>query len=280
MEKTNNNDNNKWWINMKKVKFYSKIYLLILKQDIKTKLSYNKDFVISIVGILLTNIAGFVEFWVIFNNFPSIKGWSYYELIFMYAFSLLAITPSQCFFENNWNLINNVYSGDFIKYCLKPVNIFFYYISETFEIKGIAQFFMGIVLLVFSWMKLGIEFNILILIVFFINWITASIFMISIMTLASSTGFYFLNSDILMTLVFKFKDYARYPIPIYGSVLKFIFTFILPIGFLAYYPSLPLLRKNEISFVSYMAPFCALILLYFTYRIWMKGALSYDGTGN
>ena len=98
------------------LKFYLSIYRKILIQDLKSKMSYRADFVISTVGMIMTNLAGFVTFIVLFHNFPTINGWDLNHMLFLYGFSLIALTPVQCFFDNNWNLRAMVYSGDFIKY--------------------------------------------------------------------------------------------------------------------------------------------------------------------
>ena len=84
--------------------FYLRIYGKILAQDIKSKMSYRADFIISTVGMICTNIAGFISFWILFRNFPSVSGWGYYEMLFLYGFSLVSLTPVQCFFDNNWSL--------------------------------------------------------------------------------------------------------------------------------------------------------------------------------
>ena len=96
--------------------FYIRIYRKILAQDIKSKMSYRADFIISTLGMVLTNVAGFVSFWVLFRNFSTINGWNYYEMLFLYGFSLVSVTPVQCFFDNNWSLRIYVRDGDFIKY--------------------------------------------------------------------------------------------------------------------------------------------------------------------
>ena len=87
----------------KSLGFYLRIYFKILAQDLKSKMSYRADFIISTLGMIFTNLAGFVSFWVMFSNFPSIQGYSYYEILFLYGFSLVSITPAQCMFDNNWN---------------------------------------------------------------------------------------------------------------------------------------------------------------------------------
>ena len=49
--------------------YHAHIYKMILFQDIKSKMSYRADFIISTIGMLFTNIAGFVTFWILFLNF-------------------------------------------------------------------------------------------------------------------------------------------------------------------------------------------------------------------
>ena len=44
------------------LKFYLSIYRKILVQDLKSKMSYRADFIISTFGMIMTNIAGFVTF--------------------------------------------------------------------------------------------------------------------------------------------------------------------------------------------------------------------------
>ena len=42
--------------------FYLRIYRKILAQDLKSKMSYRADFIISTISMIFTNIAGFVIF--------------------------------------------------------------------------------------------------------------------------------------------------------------------------------------------------------------------------
>jgi ABC-type uncharacterized transport system permease subunit len=260
--------------------FYLKIYLKIQIQDIKSKMSYRADFIISMIGILFTNISGFLAFWITFQNFPSVMGWNYYEMLFLYGFSLLALTPVQLFFDNNWSLRYYVYSGDFIKYCFRPINLFFYYISEVFDIKGLAQLVFGSIMLTYSWNKIGLDMSVLLFIKLIIALITASLFMIALMNAAAATCFWFVRSGYIMVFFSKLKDYAKYPVTVYNPILRFIFSFIIPIAFIAYYPSLVFLRPNEIPILTYLSPLIGVLFFYLSYKIWMEGATSYTGTGS
>ena len=267
-------------MNKKGLRFYMRIYKKILAQDLKSKLSYRADFVISSIGMIFTNISAFITLWILFQNFPTVMGWNYHEMLFLYGFSLIALTPVQCFFDNNWSLRYYVFSGDFIKYCFRPINIFFYYISEVFDIKGVGQFLFGIGTLIYSWQKLQMGMSILIFLKLIIALVTASLFMVALMNVAAATCFWLIGTGYIMVTAFKFKDYAKYPITIFNTVFRFVFTFIIPIAFIAYYPSLVFLRPDEIPLLTWVSPLIGVLFFYISYKIWMKGANSYDGTGS
>ena len=158
------------------LKFYARMYRKILVQDLKSKMSYRADFVISTFGMIMTNLSGFVTFMILFHNFPEINGWDYHHMLFLYGFSLVALTPVQCFFDNNWNLRFMVQSGDFIKYCFRPVNVFFYFISEVFDVKGLGQLAFGIGTIVYAWIKIGIPVTPLVILKLIVFLLTASLF--------------------------------------------------------------------------------------------------------
>lgn len=263
----------------KSLGFYFRIYRKILAQDLKSKMSYRADFIISTIGMIFTNVAGFISFWILFQNFPSINGWGYYEMLFLYGFSLIALTPVQCFFDNNWNLRMRVYSGDFIKYCFRPINLFFYFQSEVFDIKGIGQFLFGLGTLIYSWNMLGLGFSALMLLKMIVFLISASLVMIALQNAAASACFWMQNSFFVLDFINKMKDYAKYPVTIFSSIFRFIFTFVIPIAFIAYYPSLVILRPDEVPLLSWLSPVVALVFFFLSYKLWMFGAMKYNGTG-
>lgn len=260
--------------------YYAHIYKMILLQDLKSRMSYRADFIISTIGMLFSNISGFVAFWILFHNFPNIVGWNYYEMLFLYGFSLLAVTPAQCLFENDWNLRRYLYTGDFIKYCFRPVNLFFYFISEVFDVKGLGQFFFGLGTVIYAWHQLAIPVTIVNVLGITVGVISASLFMIALQNFSAAAGFWLIGSTSIMMLTVKFRDYARYPVTIFNKVFRLVFTFLIPIGFMAYYPSLFVLRPDEASALTYLTPVLGVVFFWLSYKFWMKGANQYSGTGS
>ena len=260
--------------------FYLRIYGKILVQDLKSKMSYRADFFISTIGMIISNLTGFLSFMILFRNFSSINGWNVYEMLFLYGFSLVALTPVQCFFDNNWNLRFMVRSGDFIKYCFRPINIFFYFISEVFDVKGLGQLAFGIGTLVYAWGKLAIPVTPLVIVELVIFLFAASLFMIAIMNFAAATCFWIINSGYVMVIMFRFKDYAKYPASIFNGFFRILFTFVIPIAFIAYYPSLAVLRPENVPLLTWFSPLIGIVFFYLSYKFRMLGARKYEGTGS
>lgn len=265
---------------MERLRYYFKIYFMIISQDIKTKMQYRADFYISTVGMLATNISGLISFWILFKSIPNILGWNYYEVIFIYGFSLLALTPMQLFFDNVWNINSHVFTGDFIKYCFRPMDIFFYYVAEVFDMKGLSQMVMGMMILAFAWIKLGIAMSVFNVLLLILTLISASLVMIAIMVAGSSMAFYISNATSLMMFLFRFREFVKYPVTIFNPIFRFIFTFIVPIAFVSFYPSQMFLRPDEAGYMVWMSPLIGIVFFVLAYVLWSKGARQYSGTGS
>jgi ABC-2 type transport system permease protein len=110
--------------------------------------------------------------------------------------------------------------------------------------------------------------------------LTASLFMIALMNFAAATCFWIKGSGYVMVIMFRFKDFAKYPSSIFEGIFKIIFTFIIPIAFIAYYPSLVILRPDEIPVLSWLSPIVGIAFFVLSYKLWMFGAKKYNGTGS
>ena len=88
---------------------------------------------------------------------------------------------------------------------------------------GLGQLVFGIVMLSYSWHHLGIPVTPMIIVQLMFLLLTASLFMIAIMNAAAATCFWIMRSGYVMILMFRFKDYARYPASIFEGIFKIIF---------------------------------------------------------
>ncbi len=93
----------------------------------------------------------------------------------------------------------------------------------------------------------------------------------------TSAPFMFLSDSV-------FSTYANYPLSIFGSVLTWVFTFLIPLAFVAYLPATVLLdRTAELQLApafAYAAPLAGLIWIAVATRVFNSQLRNYQSAGN
>jgi len=265
---------------MKTLKHYLRIYFLIEAQYIKSKMQYRDDFLISSVGMFFSSLTTVGIFWVLFETIPNLAGWNFDQLIFIYAFYLLSTAPMQILFDHFWQLRFHVIQGTFLKYYFRPLNMMFYYTSEMFDIKGLTQLVLGIALFIYASNKLEIAWGLAQILLLLVTLASAALVVIAIMIIASCSTFWIYNSFPVMDLAWRLREYSPYPMTIFDGFFKVLFTYIIPIGFVAFYPSQIFLQPEMIAPAVYFSPLVGLGFFAIAYWVWTKGVNSYTGTGS
>ena len=83
----------------------------------------------------------------------------------------------------------------------------------------------------------------------------------------------------LIAGVWQTNEFAKYPLDIYNSVIRKVFTWIIPYGLISFYPASYLLER-DVGGVVWALPFVAIVLSLIAYRIWQVGLRQYTSTGS
>jgi len=259
---------------------YIRLYVLITSQYVNARMQYRVDFIISSVGMAFTSVATVLVFWVLFRSIPDLVGWSFDQILFMYAFYLLSVVPLQLFFDHIWQLRFHVVEGTFIKYYLRPINIMFYYMSDMVDLKGWVKLALGLSMLIYASQRLGLSWTVWRVFLLGVALFSSSMVAISILTLAACATFWIMGSFPVMDLAIKIRDFSPYPMTIFDGFFRFLFTYLIPIGFVAFYPSQLFLRPGEVPLLTYFSPLVGMGSFALAYFVWSKGVNQYTGTGS
>jgi ABC-2 type transport system permease protein len=97
------------------------------------------------------------------------------------------------------------------------------------------------------------------------------------------TSISFWSQDRLSFLppVYNLLNFARYPLNIYRPAIRLLLTFIVPFGFVAFYPSTAFLKSGE-AFRNYAlaVPFAGVFMLALGALTWRAGIRRYAGAGS
>ena len=104
-------------------------------------MEYKVDFVVGVLGVFLTQGLNLLFLNVLFSTHPSLEGWTFQEIAFIYGFFFDSQGIWTISFDNLWALGQRlVRKGEFDKYLTRPINPLFHILVETFQIDALVNF--------------------------------------------------------------------------------------------------------------------------------------------
>ena len=72
---------------LKKAKRYLRLYRVLITQFFKVILQSKVDFLMGLLGFFLRRVMGIAFLYLVFQQIPSLQGWTLDQLIFIYGFA-------------------------------------------------------------------------------------------------------------------------------------------------------------------------------------------------
>ncbi len=254
---------------------------LYFVQAFKMRLAYRADFFVECLAAMLEQASGLLMLTFLFNQIPEIGGWTKAEVFFIYGFSLL---PRALFgaFSMNFYMFSDRYivQGEMDRLLLRPVSTLFQMVVEGLRFDFLAELVLGIAVISFASAKLGLAWTFSAGILF--AFLVLGAWMVLTGVFLSLTALSFWTQDRISILppVYNLLNFAQYPLTIFHKIVAFGLTFIIPFGFVAFYPSSIFLSRTGYALYAYLTPLAGLACLGLGCVIWRMGLRRYAGAGS
>ena len=223
---------------------YIDVTVHVIKMAFMTIIEYPAN----IAGWLISNplqfIMGFAIIKFVVESFGEINGWNYGQLAFLYGLSVISHALSMIFFVQGWFMGYFVLEGEFDRYLTRPLGVLYQF------------FFTG-----------------------------ATLIRGGIYILLGSTSFYTRSAVDFGQYTQEIMDKTTmYPISMYPEWMQFILTFLIPVGWVSFYPASGLLGIDNGLYNGLLLPLItlavgiAVMLLAGVY--FHAGLKKYESAGN
>lgn len=217
-------------------------------------MEYRFDFILGAIGQIIGYGANYLIVWILLQQFNVINGWDWSEVALLISLSIVTYAIGAMFtYSPMTSLSDLIIKGDFDKYLTKPISPLFHLIASFFNYGYIAHIIISFSILTWAFSHLLIDWNVLKVIYLILIVISGSFLQAAFLIIIGCMNFRFLRVEFLFNLYGRLKDFLDYPLTIYAKYIQHILTWIIPLAFINYYPSLFLLNK-EVNIFVYIAP--------------------------
>ncbi|MCM1286734.1 MAG: ABC-2 family transporter protein [Clostridium sp.] len=263
---------------MKHIKHYLDVSLYHVKLAVLTMLEYPANF----VGWLLSNpiqfILGFATIKFVVASFGTINGWDYGHLAFLYGIAVISHAFSMIFFVQGWFMGGYVVRGEFDRFMLRPLSVLFQFFFTRFNIIGITDLIPGICVFAYGCHKIQFHWTIEAVIAVILLITGATLIRGGIYIIMGTFSFWTKNMNDFAGFTQEFFDKTTmYPLSMYPRMMQIILTYVIPIGWISYYPAKDLL--SGIGTGSVISLIIGIVTMTLAALFFKRGLRSYESAG-
>lgn len=260
-------------------------YAQYWRTNLLTMLEYRANFIMWFAFTLVYHGVALAALFVTMHQFPSMNGWSFREMFFLYALWMCGHELHNVLFFGVVSVPEFVREGRFDRFLVRPLDTLFQVITVPQQISP-DGLIVAIVTLVVATRVAGVHLDPLAALFVPLVVIGGALIDLGISLVVATISFWFIRVDTLRWVVMSLEqDFTRYPISIYTRGVRIVLAFIFPFAFMNYFPATYFLQKAEIGLhlnpaVGLLTPAIGLAWFLASYAFWNVGLRRYQGTGS
>lgn len=235
------------------------------------------DFIIGFMAVFVQECLGLTTIVFVMRQLPSVRGWTFWEIVLIYGFFTTAKSLWHVFMINGMDLSAYIRLGRLDRFLTRPLDPLFHIYADGWDEDGWGELILGAALLFTAALNLQVNWWVRAPLLI-INLVAGALVYAAIILAASSLSFWTVEDDALMSLLGTLGTLGQYPLTIYGRSLQWVLSTLVPFAFVGFWPAQAFLPRTA-GPLSYLTPLVATALFYAAIRMFKAGLSCYQGTG-
>ena len=257
-----------------------KLYFKYLRAYFLSIAQYKKSAVLTIIGQFFTSLFSLIGIQFLFSNFKTVAGFTFEEILLCYANIMFSFSIAE-FFGRGFDTFEGIMAnGQFDRMLLRPQNEIVQVLESTFEISRIGKLIQSLLIYLLIIPNSSIEWNVCRLLVLIEMLVCGVILFISLFIIYASFCFFTTQGlEIFNIFTDGSREFGKYPFAVYGENVLKIFTYVVPVACIQYYP-ICFLTGKSIHIADALVPLVSLPYIFLAALFWRKGVKRYKSTGS
>ena len=267
------------------VKYHLSVAGAFMKMAIQRQIEYPLFLISWLLMIPIQYFAGVWMLKIIVDRFQELNGWDFSQLAFVYGLGLLSHGIMVVLFIQSWNMDSMVLHGGFDRMLLRPMNVFFQFAVSYFNFIGLIDLIPGTIIFLYSCWLVDFVWSFSNIVKLILVILGGAMIRAALYTLLGCVAFWTKGSRSLVGLTINLLERTTlYPLSIYPYLLQVVLTFIVPIGFISFYPAVEFLGQDD-GFtlpvgLAIWTPIIGLVSFYIAHKVFVLGLKKYESSGS
>lgn len=252
---------------------------------IRGQMTYRGSFWMQIFSNFLVNSAEVLALFAMFYQFDTMGGWTFGEVALLHGISMIAFSVGDMLTIGMDYVAPQIRSGEFDRVLTRPLGSWMNAATSEVSLRHLGQLLQGFIVLSFAFTQVEIAWSMDKLIVLIIAIITGVALFMALFTVEAILSFWTVNGvEAINAFTYGGSDLVQFPLHIFNRTMRFIFLFLIPAGFVTYFPALHLLDKPDpLGLPDWFLLLGPLITAVFCAAVawgWRQGIRHYRSTGS
>src|SRR5829696_4764870 len=224
----------------------ARIYRRLIGARIRGQLQYRLSFALNLVGAALISFLDFAAILVLFHNVPALGGWSVQEVAFLYGLASVAFGLTDLAIGHLDLLPEMIRQGTFDGVLVRPLGSLFQVVASDFALRRLGKAFQGVAVAAVAIAVLDVDWTPGRVALTALTVLSGIGIYAGIWVVVASVAFWAVDSiEFANAFTYGGNFLSEYPVNIFGSWLRRLVIFVVPLAFVVYFPALYVLDKDD-----------------------------------
>lgn len=260
------------------------IYWRLVGSRIRSHLEYPVSFALQLVGTALLTLIDFVAIAVIFANVPELGEWTLGEVALLYALATISFALTDLVIGHLDLFPELIRSGTFDQILVRPLPSLLQVVASDFAPRRLGKVLQGIAVLVVAIVLVDVDWTVGRALAMPVAIVAGAVIYGAVWVSLATITFWIVDAiEVVNAFTYGGSFLSQYPIGIFGRWLRALVVFVVPIAFVAYFPALYLLGKEDTlglpEALQYASPVVAVVAAFVASVVWRGAVRHYRSAG-
>lgn len=259
-----------------------RLYFKLIGIAFRSQMQHRASFFMLLFSYFLSTFVDVLGIWILFDRFKLVQGWTLSEVALLYGIMNMGFSIAETTARGFDTFDRMVKTGDFDRVLLRPIGTLFQIATREVQFMRFGRFLQGLVILLWGASELGISWMSINALIVVSSVIGSACLFYGLIVIQATVAFWTTESlEVMNITTFGGVETGQYPMSLYAPWFKWVFTFIIPLACVAYYPIATMLNHEELPlWTAFVFPLAGVIFLAIGCQFWKLGVRHYCSTGN